>query len=97
MILPAELAVTVYLRVGQKSKLADGDGGEEEVEGVYTCRKIGAILFKGKMTRMRGFLSQAPEVITCLQKVWAHHSAPGDSPTPITSHTAWKFWLDSLI
>lgn len=60
MILPAELAVTVHLRVGQKSKLADGDG-EGEAEGAYTCRKIGAILFKGKMTRMQGFLSQAPD------------------------------------
>lgn len=33
MILPGELAVTVCLEFGQKSKLADGGGGK--VEGAY--------------------------------------------------------------
>ena len=47
MILLGELAVTIGLEVGQKSKLADGDGREGKIEGAYTCRsrKIGEILF----------------------------------------------------
>lgn len=32
MTLPAELAVAVWLEVGQKSKLADGDGRERKIE-----------------------------------------------------------------
>lgn len=48
MTLAAELAVAIWLGVGQKSKLADGDGREGKVEGAYTCRsrKTGEILFE---------------------------------------------------